>query len=104
MAVAQEAAIAKTIEVLGEARALKSVAITSEATGLVEIVDLAPGKRVEAGDLLLTRFYLSLNFLELLNRSVDDLTVVAVPEPRSIVLAVMAALLMAVRSVRWTRP
>ena len=53
MALAQDAAVTKTIDVLGQARALKSVAITAEATGLVEVVNLAPGKRVKEGDILL---------------------------------------------------
>ena len=53
MAVAEPAAIVKTIDVLGEARALKSVAITSEVTGLVETVNVAPGIRVREGDILL---------------------------------------------------
>ncbi len=51
--IAKEAAIEKTIDVLGEARALKSVAITSETTGLVVGVNVAPGVRVREGDILL---------------------------------------------------
>jgi len=53
MAVAKSAPLAKTIEVLGEARALKSVAITSEVTGLVQTINVAPGKRMKQGDILL---------------------------------------------------
>jgi RND family efflux transporter MFP subunit len=53
MAVAEQAAVARTIDVIGRARALRSVAITSEATGIVETVNIAPGKRVSEGDLLL---------------------------------------------------
>jgi RND family efflux transporter MFP subunit len=53
MTTAEEASITRTIDVIGEARALKSVAITSEVTGIVEEVNIAPGKRVEQGDVLL---------------------------------------------------
>ncbi len=53
MVTAEAAAIAKTIDVLGEARALQSVAITAEVTGLVKIVNVAPGKRMKEGDVLL---------------------------------------------------
>ncbi|MEL7492009.1 MAG: efflux RND transporter periplasmic adaptor subunit [Pseudomonadota bacterium] len=53
MAVAENAAIKKTIDVLGEARAQKSIAITSEVTGLVSAVNIAPGQRVKQGDALL---------------------------------------------------
>ena len=53
MALAEPAALGRTIDVIGEARALKSVSITSEATGLVEEVNIAPGKRVSKGDILL---------------------------------------------------
>ena len=53
MATVEKAAIEKTINVLGEARAQKSIALTSEVTGLVTTVDIAPGKRVKEGDILL---------------------------------------------------
>ena len=53
MAIAEDAAISKTIEVLGEARALKSVELTSEVTGLVGDVNIAPGQRITQGDTLL---------------------------------------------------
>ena len=53
MALAKEASVTKTINVLGEARALKSIAITSEVTGLVEEVNIAPGKRVKQGEMIL---------------------------------------------------
>ena len=52
MAVAEKAAVARSVEVIGRARALKSIAITAEVTGLVKEVNIAPGKRVENGDLL----------------------------------------------------
>ncbi|MHA7873148.1 MAG: efflux RND transporter periplasmic adaptor subunit [Hyphococcus sp.] len=53
MALAEKASITRRIDVIGEARALKSVVITSEATGLVQEVNIAPGKRVAAGDIIL---------------------------------------------------
>ena len=53
MAVAEEAAVARKVEVIGRARAQRSVAIVAEATGLVEAVNIAPGQRVEKGDVLL---------------------------------------------------
>lgn len=53
MASAAYAPLTKTIEVLGQARALRSIAITSEVTGLVETVNVAPGKRLKQGDILL---------------------------------------------------
>ncbi len=52
MAKAEASALARRIEVIGEARALKSVAITSEVTGLVEQVNIAPGKRLSEGDVM----------------------------------------------------
>ncbi len=52
MAIAEQSAVARTIEVIGQARALKSVAITSEVTGFVEETAIAPGARVNEGDLL----------------------------------------------------
>lgn len=52
MTVAREAAISRKIEVIGRARALRSVAITSEVTGLVEAVNFAPGQRMTEGDVL----------------------------------------------------
>lgn len=51
--VANEAAIGKTLDAIGEARSQKSVALTSEATGIVDVVNIAPGKQVKAGDVLL---------------------------------------------------
>ncbi|MBT8471807.1 MAG: efflux RND transporter periplasmic adaptor subunit [Marinicaulis sp.] len=53
MATVDPSAIERKIDVIGEARALRSVAITSEATGLIEEISFAPGARVEKGDLLL---------------------------------------------------
>lgn len=53
MAAAEQAAIGRTIEVIGQARALKSVAITAEVTGLVEEVNISSGARVTEGDVLL---------------------------------------------------
>ena len=50
---ARAAAVERTIEVIGEARALKSVAITAEVAGLVEEIAIAPGARVKEGDVLL---------------------------------------------------
>ena len=52
MTLAEEAAISRRIEVIGRARSLRSVALTSEVTGLVETVNFAPGQRVSEGDLL----------------------------------------------------
>lgn len=52
MTVARQAAISRRIEVIGRARALRSVAITSEVTGLVEAVNFAPGQRMTEGDVL----------------------------------------------------
>ncbi len=52
MAVAEAASVERIVEVIGEARALRSVAITSEVAGLVEEVNIAPGARVSEGDLL----------------------------------------------------
>ncbi|WDI32524.1 efflux RND transporter periplasmic adaptor subunit [Hyphococcus flavus] len=52
MAVAEAANISRRVEVIGRARSLKSVAITSEVTGLVEEVNFGPGKRVAQGDIL----------------------------------------------------
>ncbi|WP_375204485.1 efflux RND transporter periplasmic adaptor subunit [Hyphococcus sp.] len=50
---AEAASVGKTLDVIGEGRALKSVALTSEATGIVDEVNIAPGKRVSEGDVLL---------------------------------------------------
>lgn len=50
---AEAASIGKTLDVIGEGRSLKSVALTSEATGIVSIVNIAPGKKVSKGDVLL---------------------------------------------------
>jgi len=52
MAVAEQSAIARTIDVIGEARASRNVAITSEITGIIEEVAIAPGARVSEGDLI----------------------------------------------------
>ncbi|MEZ5892006.1 MAG: efflux RND transporter periplasmic adaptor subunit [Parvularculaceae bacterium] len=53
IAVAGEAAVGKTLDAIGEARALKSVRLITEATGIVEAVSIEPGKRVSQGDVLL---------------------------------------------------
>ncbi|MFC2950996.1 efflux RND transporter periplasmic adaptor subunit [Marinicaulis aureus] len=53
VAAAQAAAVGKTLDVIGEGRSLKSVALTSEATGIVTEVNIAPGKQVAKGDVLL---------------------------------------------------
>ena len=53
MVAAQSASVGKTLDVIGESRSLKSVTLTSEATGLVTEVNIAPGKRVSEGDVLL---------------------------------------------------
>ncbi len=53
MVTAEKASVGRTLDVIGEGRALKSVALTSEATGLVVEVNIAPGKKVSEGDLLL---------------------------------------------------
>lgn len=53
MSVVSSAPVEKVIEVLGEARALRSVTVTSEVAGLVEEVAISPGKRVQKGELLL---------------------------------------------------
>ncbi|WP_428407017.1 efflux RND transporter periplasmic adaptor subunit [Hyphococcus sp.] len=50
---AEAASVGKTLDVIGEGRALKSVALTSEATGIVAEVNIAPGKQVSQGDVLL---------------------------------------------------
>ncbi|WP_425410269.1 efflux RND transporter periplasmic adaptor subunit [Hyphococcus sp.] len=52
MTLAEEAAIQRTVEVIGRTRSLRSVAITSEVTGLVEELNFAPGQRVTEGDVL----------------------------------------------------
>jgi RND family efflux transporter MFP subunit len=53
LAAAEEAAVGKTLDVIGEARSVKSVALISEATGIVAEVNIAPGKHVAEGDVLL---------------------------------------------------
>ncbi|GJL91723.1 efflux RND transporter periplasmic adaptor subunit [Hyphococcus sp.] len=53
MVAAQPASVGKTLDVIGEGRSLKSVTLTSEATGLVTQVNIAPGKSVTEGDVLL---------------------------------------------------
>ena len=53
MVAAQAASVGKTLDVIGESRSLKSITLTSEATGLVTEVNIAPGKRVDEGDVLL---------------------------------------------------
>lgn len=51
--VAEAASVGKTLDVIGEGRSLKSVALTSEATGIVADINIAPGKKVAKGDVLL---------------------------------------------------
>ncbi|WP_375202040.1 efflux RND transporter periplasmic adaptor subunit [Hyphococcus sp.] len=51
--VAEVASVGKTLDVIGEGRSLKSVALTSEATGIVADINVAPGKKVSKGDVLL---------------------------------------------------
>lgn len=53
MIAAQPASVGRTLDVIGEGRALKSVALTSEATGIVTEVNIAPGKKVYQGDVVL---------------------------------------------------
>jgi len=53
MAMAEASSIGRTIEVIGEARALQSIEVTSEVDGFVAEVRFAPGKRVAKGDVLL---------------------------------------------------
>lgn len=53
MAEAEDASVGVTLDVIGEGRALKSVALTSEATGNVVEVNIEPGKQVSKGDVLL---------------------------------------------------
>lgn len=53
MIAAEAASVGKTLDVIGEGRSLKSVTLTSEATGLVTQVNIAPGKSVAEGDVLL---------------------------------------------------
>ena len=53
LAAAEAASVGKTLDVIGEGRALKSVALTSEATGIVAEVAIAPGAHVSKGDVLL---------------------------------------------------
>lgn len=53
MAAAEPATVGRTLNVIGEGRALKSVALTSEATGIVTEVNIASGKAVSQGDVLL---------------------------------------------------
>ncbi|PQA88508.1 efflux RND transporter periplasmic adaptor subunit [Hyphococcus luteus] len=53
MVAAEEASVGRTLDVIGEGRALKSVALTSEATGNVVEVNIAPGAKVSEGDVLL---------------------------------------------------
>ncbi len=50
---AQEAALGKTIDVIGQGRSLKSITITSEVTGLVKEVAFTPGARLTAGDVMI---------------------------------------------------
>ncbi|MEM9013677.1 MAG: efflux RND transporter periplasmic adaptor subunit [Pseudomonadota bacterium] len=51
---AESAAVARTLDVIGEARAVKSVSLTSEVTGFVEAINVSPGARVKEGDLLVS--------------------------------------------------
>lgn len=52
MATAEAAAVTRTVDVIGAVRSLKSVALTSEATGIVDAVRFKPGQRVNEGDVL----------------------------------------------------
>lgn len=52
MTAAQDAAVTRTVDVIGNVRSLKSVALTSEATGIVGAVAFSPGQRVSKGDIL----------------------------------------------------
>ena len=52
MAAAEAAAVTRTVDVIGSVRSLKSVALTSEATGIVGVVQFKPGQRVNKGDIL----------------------------------------------------
>lgn len=52
MATAERASVTRTIDVIGSVRSLKSVALTSEATGIVGAVMIKPGQRVSKGDIL----------------------------------------------------
>lgn len=54
MSVAEASSVGRTIDVIGEARALQSITITSEVDGFVAEVLFEPGKRVSKGDVLLT--------------------------------------------------
>lgn len=54
MAMAEASSIGRTIEVIGEARALQSIVVTSEVDGFISEVLFAPGKRVAKDDLLMT--------------------------------------------------
>ena len=54
MTMAEASSIGRTIEVIGEARALQSIVVTSEVDGFVSEVLFAPGKRVARGDMLMT--------------------------------------------------
>ncbi len=53
MVQAEAASVGRTLDVIGEGRSLKSITLTSEATGLVTEVNIAPGKSVSEGDVLL---------------------------------------------------
>ena len=53
MGVAQAGSIGRRIDVIGEARALKSVTIVSEVSGFVDDVRFSPGKRIEKGEVIL---------------------------------------------------
>jgi RND family efflux transporter MFP subunit len=53
MARVEQGAITRTVDVIGQARSLRSVALTSEVTGLVKAVNFAPGARVDMGDVLI---------------------------------------------------
>ncbi|MEO1251567.1 MAG: efflux RND transporter periplasmic adaptor subunit [Pseudomonadota bacterium] len=52
MEAAEAASIARKVEVIGEARARRAVAITAEVAGLVEAINIASGTRVAEGDVL----------------------------------------------------
>ena len=53
MALAEASSIGRTIDVIGEARALQSVAITSEVDGFVTEILFAPGKTVAKDEILI---------------------------------------------------
>ena len=50
---AEQAAVTRHVDVIGQVRALRSVVLRSETTGIVETINFKPGQRVEEGDILL---------------------------------------------------